>query len=132
MPMSYVPKYILKRMVPNDAIKLNGEKIEVKFINVLSPIQIKTLPPNYLDLIHLSVDGKPLDKEILKKVVFEADGKEISLENPFAANNFLITLGMVLTIKIPNIGLKKGETHTFGVKIAEYQKLTFDFERTIQ
>jgi hypothetical protein len=130
--MSYIPKYILKRLIPADAVKLVGDFIEIKFINVLSAIQIKTLPPNYLDLITFKVDGKSLEKNIMKQIVFSSEGKEISLANPFGANNLLIPMGAIIIVKVPNLGLKKGEEHTFDMKIAEYQKFTFSVVRTIQ
>lgn len=130
--MSYIPKYILKRMIPMDGIKVIGDYLEVKFVNTISPVQIKTLPANYLELFKLSVDGKSLDQSIIKQMVFSAEGKEISMANPFAANNFLIPLGMILKIKLPNPGLKKGEEHIIDVKIAEYTKLSFSVTRTIQ
>jgi hypothetical protein len=130
--MSYVPKYILKRMIPADAVKLVGNNLEIKFVNVLSPIQIKTLPSDYLDLVTFRVDGKSLDKNIVKQMVFSTEGKEIPMSNPFAANNLLIPIGMIITLKLPNPGLKKGAEHTFDLKIAEYQKFNFAVTRTVQ
>jgi hypothetical protein len=119
-------------MIPADGIKIVGDNIEIKFINVLSPIQIKTLPPNYLDFFDINVDGKPIPKETLKKMVFSANGKDILMSNASSANNLLIPVGMIISIKVPNIGLKKGEEHKFDVKIANYTKYSFSVERTIQ
>jgi hypothetical protein len=130
--MSYIPKYVLKRMIPADAIKLVGDFLEITFINILTPVQIKTLPANYLDYISFIVDGTPLDQSIMEQVIFTLEDKEIPLSNPFAANNLLVPVGAKLFIKVPNPGFQQGETHKIDVKIADYQRFNFSVERTIQ
>jgi hypothetical protein len=119
-------------MIAADAIKLVGTAIEIKFVNVVSPVQIKTLPKDYLNFISFLVDGKPLDLSIMKQIVFKSEGKEISLSNPFAANNLLIPVGGIIIVKVPNQGLKTGDEHTFEVKIKGYDKFSFSVTRTIQ
>jgi hypothetical protein len=47
--MSYIPKYILKRMLPADCVKSIEDGIEITFLNVLSPITIEQIPNNVLD-----------------------------------------------------------------------------------
>ena len=45
--MSYVPKYVLKRMIPNDAVKLVGDSVEVTLINLIMEIPASEIP-NYV------------------------------------------------------------------------------------
>jgi hypothetical protein len=130
--MSFIPKYVLKRVFPVDSVKLIDDNLEVTFINILSPVQIKTLPPNCADYMEIKVDGNPLDKSILEQMVFRFDEKEILLSDPSAANNLLVPEGTIIKITIPNPGVQQGETHKIDIKIADYQKFRFSIERVIQ
>ena len=109
--MSYIPKYVLKRMIPVDAIKIVGDNLEIIFVNIISPVQIKTLPENAVDYMSIKIDGQPLDKEIMEQMVFIVDEKEIPLSNPVDSNNLLVGVGTSVLIKVPNPGFQQGEEH---------------------
>ncbi len=73
--MGYVPKYIQKRMFPADALKKVGDAVEMKIVNVITPLSADIAPTgNVLDYLHVKVNGRELSQEEMKKVVVSANG----------------------------------------------------------
>ncbi len=107
--MSYVPKYIIKRIVPPDALAnydLNGDKkadhVGCKYVNVLSPMAIPPdIDPEFLlkQLKGIWLDGKKVEGIREGAVIFE--GKKYSLNNIKEAAGKTIPVGGVLLILIP-------------------------------
>jgi hypothetical protein len=93
--MSYVPKYVLKRMVPKDAVKLVGGNIEISMINLIMDIPVSEIP-NYV--------GNLLEK------------MEYTFDNLVEAG--VIPTNSKMKFVVPNVkGLKVGETHVFGINL---------------
>ena len=56
--MSYIPKYIIKRLIPEDAVKIDGELLKIKMVNVISPISIDEVPDDVLNYLEVKVDDE--------------------------------------------------------------------------
>lgn len=125
--MSYVPKYIIKRAVPKDAVKLVGKEIQINLINVFTPLTIDEIPDNYLDYIGVSIDGEAQD--LMKGFTLKAEGKTFTHKNIKEVLGMTLPVGGILQIIFPNMkNLTKGSTHNFEVK---YTSTLIPFEREI-
>jgi hypothetical protein len=122
-----MPKYIIKRAIPADAVKIVGKEIEIKLINVFSPLTIDEIPDNYLDYIGVSIDGEAQD--LTKGFALKAEGKTFSHKNIKEALGMTLPVGGILQITFPNLkNLAKGSTHNFDVK---YTDTHIPFDRQI-
>lgn len=136
--MSYVPKYILKRMVSKDAVKLVGENIEISMINLIMDIPTSEIPNyvgNLLEKMDILVDGEVVVgidfPDVAAKTRLYVDDKEYTFEN--LADSGVIPTNAKLRFVVPNVkGLKVGETHKFGInlKIPE-MPISTEIEREI-
>lgn len=128
--MSYIPKYILKRMLTKDCLKLEGDMIVIEVINVISPISIDEIPEDVLNYLEVKVDGNVLPD--LSGLRLSAQGKEFSLSNIKEAVGLTLPVGEKLIIKMPNTpGVKKGETHTVDVTIKANNPISITAEREV-
>ncbi|MHA1821393.1 MAG: hypothetical protein ACTSU2_14595 [Promethearchaeota archaeon] len=118
--MSYIPKYILKRMFPKGkslkVVNKDGKKyVLLQMINVISPISIPESvslddldfnPEDVGNLLKIEVNGKPMEvtlERIKNKVSIWHAGKEYTYQNIFfenAAGGLTIPVGGKLTILI--------------------------------
>ncbi|HME54551.1 MAG TPA: hypothetical protein VKM55_20230 [Candidatus Lokiarchaeia archaeon] len=134
--MSYIPKYILKRMIPEDSFfntckETPGEPDMFGFyiINVLSPLSIPAEIPSDPEelaklagvddlskLITVGVDGSDLDFDI-SKLELKYEDKIVTLANLADAAGVTIPVGgkLVIMYAYPG-GLSVGE-HEITVKI---------------
>jgi len=131
--MSYIPKYILKRMIPKDAIKaLDDGGVEIKMINVISPITIDEVPDNLLDYIEAKLDGNEVSKDLIAKTELEFENDKYQLSNAKEALGKTIPVGGNLIIRIPGVGVKAGEEHEVEVIIKTDNPIDIKVKRTIQ
>ncbi len=129
--MSYIPKYVLKRMFPNDCMKKVAGGIEVTMINVISPITAKEMPANIGDFLLAKVDGKPVPKEVLQGLVVRIDGKNYSEDNLCDLNGQTLPVGGTLTFFVPYDQAKQGEQHEIELDIKS-TKFQFKLDRVVQ
>ncbi len=62
-------------MFPADALKKVGDSIEMKIINVITPLSADIAPTgNVLDYLHVKVNGRELSQEEMKEVGVSANG----------------------------------------------------------
>jgi hypothetical protein len=122
--MSYMPKYILKRVFPADCIKLKDNGVEFTFNNVLAPMQIEKIPEGeaYLARYSIKVDGVNIPIEIMKKAKVTVNGKTYASTNIKALEGQVIPAGGKIVIFAPvtefaGKKLKKGEEHEFFISI---------------
>jgi hypothetical protein len=122
--MSYMPKYILKRIFPSDCIKLKDNGVEFTFNNVLAPMQIEKIPEGeaYLARYSIKVDGVNIPMEIMKKAKVTVNGKTYASTNIKALEGQVIPAGGKIVIFAPvtefaGKKLKKGEEHEFFISI---------------
>jgi hypothetical protein len=129
--MSYIPKYILKRMIPQDAVKAVKGGIEMTIVNVISPISIDEMPENVLDYIGAKIDSAELSKDVLKGIKLSTAEKTFSLANIKELVGVTVPVGATIKIFLPATNLKKGETHTIDVTIKTNNPINIAAERTI-
>jgi hypothetical protein len=109
--MSYIPKYIIKRIVPSDAlfnIDLNGDgKVEgtaVKYVNVVTPLMIPA--DTDVEAIKKEFVGAWIDNEKypLEKLMLIYEGKKYTLDNVKNILGLTVPIGGILYI----VALKSG------------------------
>lgn len=136
--MSYIPKYILKRMIPVDALKAVDGGAELTFINVISPLTLDEIPADVTEKIdeyvEITVDGTPLTKAEMEKISIRAvaEGlpeKSFTLANAKEIEGFTIPVGGKLFITVPSDKIKKGQTHEISVLIRTDNPFSFKVER---
>ncbi|MHA1733766.1 MAG: hypothetical protein ACTSU5_17605 [Promethearchaeota archaeon] len=134
--MSYIPKYILKRMVPMDAVKAEEGGVVITFINVISPLTIDDIPEdiNPLDYLEVKVDGEDIPKEDLAKLKIEApdEGISLTMDNFKDALGKTLPVGGKLFIHFPTDKLKAGETHDVEINIKTDNPISIKLTRTVQ
>ena len=128
-PMSYVPKYILKRLVPKDAVTKVENGVKVKAINVISPIPLSQLPGNPLDEIDLALDGKEMSREEKAKVTVEVNGDTYPLENLRDAGDVAIGAEMIFFFETDAYNSGDEVTAKLSIPIANTE---LEFTRKIQ
>jgi hypothetical protein len=132
--MSYVPKYIIKRIVPNNAVAnldLNNDKkvdaVGVKYINVLTPMEL----PADLDIeslkkefVCVSIDGK--EYKDLNDLMLFFEGELLTLKdiNKLKGKTLPVGAKVVIVIKLPG-GLQAG-MHKFGIKTQYKEQTNFN------
>nr|MDO8113076.1 hypothetical protein [Candidatus Sigynarchaeota archaeon] len=135
--MSAIPKYILKRMILENAVKLDKDFITIKVLNVLSNLPVSKIPPEFLDVLDVKIDDVPVlktnRKAILAKCSFVLKGKIYPLADIAKVEGDEIPIGEEFSIVFPNvINLKKGEKHKFAIEFKVKRGLSIEFERVIQ
>ena len=130
--MSYIPKYIMKRMFAEDCVKKVEGGIEITMKNVISPIAAKDLPEDVSDFLNASVDGKPIDKEIIQGLVVRIEGNSYGAGNtPFSElNGQTLPIGGTMTFFVPYTEVEVGEEHELTIDIRE-TKFQFQFSRVV-
>ncbi len=134
--MSYIPKYILKRMIPKDAVKIDGDDVVIDATNVISPISIDEIPDDVLNYLEVQVDGEVVlsgDKpELAKGLKLMFDEKAFTMDNIQDAVGETLPVGGKLKIIFPNsLGLAAGEEHTVEVLIKTDNPISIKVTRTI-
>ncbi|OLS14581.1 MAG: hypothetical protein RBG13Loki_1772 [Promethearchaeota archaeon CR_4] len=121
--MNSFPQYLLRRLIPPDAVRLVGGKIEVTVINVLMPVTIEHFPDEdfarYVDIV---VDGVPLQGEQKRDFSYQLEAhfenNVINVTRAKEHDGLVIPLGGVVKLIAPNIWhWNVGETHTIYVRI---------------
>ena len=118
--MSYIPKYLLKRLVPKDALRMdtvNGIRCAVLAVkNVISPLEVPAeipqLPKDLNEFVRFSIDGEQGD---ITKLMIRAHGKIVTLNNLNDAAGETVDVGEILELCYPK-ELTPGE-HTVKVEI---------------
>lgn len=130
--MSYIPKYILKRMLPKDCVKAVGDGgVEITMVNVISPISIDEVPENVLDYVEVKIDDEPLPKDKMANIEIKFDDDVYTLNNAQDALGKTIPVGGKLTITVPEVGLKAGDKHKVDVTIKTDNPINIGVERKV-
>ncbi|MHA1871100.1 MAG: hypothetical protein ACTSXF_09130 [Promethearchaeota archaeon] len=130
--MSYVPKYILKRMLPKDCVKKTDDGVVITFLNVISPITIEEIPDNPLDYIEFKIDGKELGKDLIGKVEISYEDKKVTINNIKDFIGETLPVGGKLNIFLPFKDLNSGEEHEFDILIKTDNPFHVTVKRTVQ
>ena len=134
--MSHIPKYILKRLIPTNAVKLEDDKLSVDAVNIISPIPISELPGSPRDVLTIELDGKtvfsPEKQELADEVSIEIEGEKYNIDNIKQACGGTIPIGMKIHCEMPNIfGFAAGEKHKMKVNIEIDSPMEIEMERKI-
>ena len=132
----YVPKYVLKRLVPVDAVKLIDGILSVEIINVFTPIPFNLIPGDIAEILEITWNGKLMfdasHKELYDKVTITWNNMKFSLNRIKEVAEGTLAVGDKMIISMPNVfDVKKGETHKIGLKIKIDPPITIDIERTL-
>jgi len=134
MTPNYIPKYIIKRLVPKDSIKKEGDTLKIKFVNVLSPITVSDeFPDDLSGMVKVKVDGKEIPEDKIFNTELEIEGKTYKVIELKELKGETIPVGAEIMINVPdkdNI-VESGKTYTFSTWIAETDNLSFEIERTV-
>lgn len=129
--MSYIPKYILKRMLPKDCVKSVEGGIEITFLNVISPITIEEIPDNALDYLVVSIDGEEISDDAKKGIEIEMDGETATVDNLKEYIGRTIPVGGKLQINVP-VEVPAGEKHDFDITIKTDNPFNIKVSRKVQ
>jgi hypothetical protein len=135
--MSYIPRYIIKRMVRKDGVKLVDGNIEITVTNAIAPLVVDEVPEDVINYLEFQVDGKVVVggevPESSKDFQMKFGEKIFTIDTLKDALGETLPVGGQLTITYPNsIGLAKGETHEFICIIKYDSPIQLKFEREIQ
>lgn len=126
--MSAIPKYILKRMIPDDAVKNTTFGWSIFITNVISPLSVTEAPENVEDLFKITVDEKTVGNDKLSLVY---DGKEATIHDPTAAVGVTVPIGGVIELRCKGEKLATGK-HSFKIEILARKDLVVEFDRVVK
>lgn len=138
--MTTFPKYIIKRLIPEDGVKLVGNDIQVTVNNVLATIPFHRMPDNFIKSIVVKVDNEVVASaekpELIGKTKLIVRGKAYPFDQIKGIEIGELPPGESMIVSLPNAkSYKKGETHAFEVSMAYRPKkndpLIIAFERKI-
>ena len=130
--MSYIPKYILKRMCPKDAVTKNEDgTITLSLVNVISPIAIEEIPDDDLmDYLEVKIDGEAVDKEALRQMTVDFQGNTYKIEDIKTLVGTTIPVGEKLAFTIP-IDVEKGKQYEVEVLVKLDNPINVTLKRTV-
>ncbi len=126
--MSYIPKYILKRMVPMDAVKATDNGFVIEVTNVISPLSVDEIPDDLSNLISFKVDGKDLPVEDFK---LKHEDLIVDIKNPQGALGATIPVGGKIEIIYEGGKIEAG-THEFEVNIQADNPISIKLDRELK
>lgn len=127
--MSYVPKYVLKRMIPEDAIKAVPGGIDITVSNMIATIPADQIPGDPLDLIHVKVNGTDLSKEAKAQISLTFDEKTYKLGAIRDAGT--IPVNTIIVFHFPSTQYKVGDSVDIEISVPEVNT-SLAFTRTVQ
>ena len=128
--MSYIPKYILKRMFPDDSVKKVEGGIEVSMINVISPLSVDDVPDDVLNYIDASIDGTSLADEDKEKIVITTGDNSYTISNAKEFAGVVIPVGATIKVFVP-CDLEEGSEHEIGITIKTEHPFQLSVKRTV-
>ncbi|MBN2153446.1 MAG: hypothetical protein JW839_18470 [Candidatus Lokiarchaeota archaeon] len=99
--MSYIPKYIMKRMFPEDSFKAVEGGLEVTMVNVISPLSVDEVPDDVENYLEATVNGTKLTDEEKKKIKIITSQKTYMLSNAKEFAGVVIPVGDKLKVFLP-------------------------------
>ena len=129
--MSYIPKYILKRMLPKDCLVGTDDGVKINLLNVISPISIDEIPDNVIDYIDVMVDGESVGQDILKGLKITFEDLTVGIDNIADALGKTVPVGGSLVIAVPK-KLEKGKEYEIEVIIKADNPIYIKVKRTVQ
>jgi len=135
--LSYIPKYILKRMIPPDAVKIVDDKLQIGIVNVISPLTVENIPDGDLSgYVDIKLDGELVVGEekqsFAEQLELSFEGETSRLLDLKQHEGIVLPVGGNLTIIAPNLrNWNPGETHTVTVKLNLDNPVEIEVERVL-
>ncbi len=126
--MSYVPKYILKRMIPEDALKKVGNNVELKMINLITTIPISQAPGDIVDLLEVKVNGTDLTRDEKLKMGIKWGDKNFTLANIRDAGDIPVNAELVFSVPYANAVV--GQEAKIEISVPQFS-VTIEFTRVV-
>ncbi len=119
--MSYVPKYIMKRMVPQDAIKKVDGGGSLRIINMIMPLSADIAPSgNPLDYIIVKVQGEELSKEEMEAIEIKVNENTYTFKNLAEADTIAVGQEVTFVLKSNKFdSLKVGDDCKIEILVPE-------------
>ncbi len=114
--MSYIPKYIMKRMFPEDAFKAVEGGLEVTLVNVISPLSVDEVPDDVENYIEATVNGVKISDADKMKIKIITSQKTFSLTNAKEFAGVVIPVGDKLKVFLPG-KFSKGDEPEISITI---------------
>jgi hypothetical protein len=127
--MGYVPKYILKRLIPKDAVKKVEGGVEVTAINVITPIPSSQIPGDPLDIVDIKINGVEMTKPEKESVKMRINDTDLTLAKLREFGDIPVGAKMVFTF--PTTKFKVGDEVTIDLAIP-LVNVAINFTRTIE
>jgi hypothetical protein len=120
-------------MFPKDAVKAVKGGLEVKMINVISPLSIdEGIPESGVEnLVNFIVDGKDLDPELKKQISFTIEDQTFTVAKAKEFEGVVIPVGGHVRAFLPATGYNAGEEHEFELIIQTDNPFQLKFKRII-
>ena len=134
MTPNYIPKYIIKRLVPKDSIKKEGDTLKIKFVNVLSPITVSDeFPDDLSGMVKVKVDGEEIPEEVIFNTELEIEGKTYKVTELKELKGETIPVGAVVMINVPDADniVESGKSYNFSTWISETDNLSIEIDRKV-
>lgn len=127
--MSYIPNFVIKKMIPKDSIKVTDTGFDATIINVISKLTIDQIPDDLLNYFDLKIDDQEIDEDVKKGItISDGEGMVVSLENLQDALGITIEVNAKLTISV-QYKINKGKNYKFNVLIKSKEPISVEFER---
>lgn len=131
-----IPDFILNKVFSADSLKLLGDKIEITFINLFLPIEIKDIPEgDLIQFFDVAIDDNIYDGEgkrnLLNSIELHFEEKIITLANIREFTNLTLPVGGQVKVCVPNPRFRVGETHSITMRIILNKPIDFRIERTV-
>lgn len=119
--MSYVPKYILKRMVAPDAIKKTEDGGSLTIVNMIMPLSADLAPTGKpLDFINVKINGQELTRAEMEAIEIHLDENTYTFDTLHEADT--IAVGQTVTFQLHSdkfAGLNVGDECTIEILVPE-------------
>jgi hypothetical protein len=132
----FVPKYVLKRLVPEDGLKIVGETVVLNVVNVITPIPFSQIPGEILDILEIKLDDEVVisstKRDLAKKMTIKWNNQTYSIERIKDVGDGTLPVGDKFEISMPNAKKwKKGEKHSLELTIKIDSPISIKIERTV-
>jgi hypothetical protein len=126
--MSYVPKYVLKRMIQQDGLKKVEGGVQLTMVNVLMPIPLDQVPGEILEFLVIKIDGRELTKDEMSKMKIDLDGKLYTFNT--LKEVLTIPVGAQVKFFLPTTEAKVGQEVKIEILVAA-ANVNIEFTRTV-
>lgn len=115
--MSYIPRYVMKRMVAEDALKQVPGGVELSIVNQVATLPVDAIPGNPATFFTVKLNGKQLPPADMERIVITVDDTAYPLPKIQEATE--IPTGAALKFFFPLEGVKMGEELKIELHVPE-------------